>query len=234
MARALRRPVTDCLDPEAEPGELDLRFAAGRLCLDLVLTVGERWRRSFERLRTPADLGRWLAGSGLVTPAPRVSWADLAAARELREAIFGLARCAMDGKPAAPGDLAVVNSWAARPDLAPVLTRIGAATRRPSPRAAPAALATIARDAVDLFGGPLAARVRECAAPDCSGLFLDESRAGVRRWCSMSGCGNRVKVAAYRRRQASKGPGPATPRPAAGAARTPRPERMSRARVVSR
>jgi predicted RNA-binding Zn ribbon-like protein len=203
MARALPQSVTDCLDPETEPGELELRFAAGRLCLDLVLTAGERWRRSFERLRTPADLGRWLEQSGLVTPAPRVSAADLAGARELREAIFRLARSAMDALAADPKDLGVVNQWASRPDLAPGLTRFGTATLLPSARPVSAALASIARDAVGLFGSPLAARVRECAAPDCSGLFLDESRAGARRWCSMAGCGNRVKVAAYRRRRGS-------------------------------
>ena len=202
MARALVQPVTDCLDPEAEPDELEPRFAAGRLSLDLALTVGERWRRSFERLRTPSDLGRWLELAGLVSPAPTVGPAELSAARELREAIFGLARRAMDGRPAMASDLAVVNEWASRPDLPPWLTGIGRTVHRPSPDAVPAALATIARDAVDLFGGPLAARVRECAAPDCSGLFLDGSRAGARRWCSMTACGNRAKVAAYRRRRA--------------------------------
>lgn len=204
MARALVQPVTDCLDPEAEPDELEPRFAAGRLSLDLALTVGERWRRSFERLRTPSDLGRWLELAGLVSPAPTVGPAELSAARELREAIFALARCAMDGRPAGAGDLAVVNEWASRPDLPPFLTRIGAAVR--PARAVSAALATIARDAVDLFGGPLAARVRECAAPDCSGLFLDESRAGARRWCSMAVCGNRAKVTTYRRRRAAASP----------------------------
>ncbi|HXY73119.1 MAG TPA: ABATE domain-containing protein [Actinomycetota bacterium] len=215
MARALAQPIIDCVDPEAEPGELRLRFASGRLCLDLVLTVGERWRRSFERLRAPADLGHWLEMSGLVASAPRVTAADLAAARELREAIFRLARCAMDGRPADAGDLRIVNAWASRPDMPLALRSIGTAVRTLSVRPVADALATVARDAVELFGGPQAARVRECAAPDCSGLFLDESRAGVRRWCSMAGCGNRVKVANYRRRSASR-------TPARGGARTPR------------
>jgi len=209
------------VDPASEPGELELRFGAGRISLDLVLTVGERWRRSFERLRTPADLATWLELSGLASPAPGVSAAELAAARELREAIFHLARSTMDGRAAARGDLDVVNGWAARPDAAPVLRRLGTSGLLPSSRPVDAALATVARDAVRLFGGPLAARVRECAAPDCSALFLDESRAGARRWCSMTACGNRSKVAAYRRRKTSPTAGPASSRPAHVVRRSP-------------
>jgi predicted RNA-binding Zn ribbon-like protein len=37
-------------------------------------------------------------------------------------------------------------------------------------------------------------RVRECGAEDCNWLFLDRSRSGTRRWCSMSSCGNRAKA----------------------------------------
>jgi predicted RNA-binding Zn ribbon-like protein len=201
MARALVQPVTDDVDPEREPHELRFRFDTGRPSLDLTITVGERWRRSFERLRTTDDLARWLAGCGLVSSRPRVTAGDLAAARELREAIFRIARAAMDRRPAPRADVATVNAWAARPDLPPRFERLGGGVAVAAPATVPAALATIARDAVDLFGGPLAARVRECAAPDCSGLFLDASRGGRRRWCSMAACGNRQKVAAYRRRR---------------------------------
>jgi len=36
-------------------------------------------------------------------------------------------------------------------------------------------------------------RVRDCANPHCGVLFLDSSRPGTRRWCSMDTCGNRAK-----------------------------------------
>jgi predicted RNA-binding Zn ribbon-like protein len=67
-----------------------------------------------------------------------------------------------------------------------------------------AALASLARDAIDLLGGPHATRVRECAAEDCALLFVDASRPGRRRWCSMEGCGNRAKTTSYRRRRAER------------------------------
>jgi predicted RNA-binding Zn ribbon-like protein len=45
-----------------------------------------------------------------------------------------------------------------------------------------------------LLNGPLE-RVGEC--PSCHWLFLDTSRGGRRRWCSMAVCGARVKAQRY-------------------------------------
>ena len=46
-------------------------------------------------------------------------------------------------------------------------------------------------------------RVRRCAGADCSRVFHDATRNGARRWCDMSGCGNRAKAARHRARTAS-------------------------------
>jgi predicted RNA-binding Zn ribbon-like protein len=46
-----------------------------------------------------------------------------------------------------------------------------------------------------------AARFRSCAAPDCSGVFVDTTRAGQRKYCQPGVCGNRQNVAAYRARR---------------------------------
>jgi predicted RNA-binding Zn ribbon-like protein len=46
------------------------------------------------------------------------------------------------------------------------------------------------------------ARVKECDGHDCGWLFLDTSKAGRRRWCSMEICGNRAKARRHRRRRA--------------------------------
>jgi predicted RNA-binding Zn ribbon-like protein len=42
-------------------------------------------------------------------------------------------------------------------------------------------------------------RVRACAGEDCVLWFLDVSRPGTRRWCSMAGCGNRDKAVRHGR-----------------------------------
>jgi predicted RNA-binding Zn ribbon-like protein len=181
------------------PAELGFLFIAGRPCLDLAATVGERWRRSFERLRTPDDLSRWLVEAGMCDRRPRVEQAQLEAARALRDAIYSAAKSAGKGV-LAPADLAEINRWAARPAPAPQLDR-RRQVKWVAEQPVEAALATLARDAIDLISGPLATRVRECAAEDCALLFVDTSPPGRRRWCSMDGCGNRAKTAAYRRRQ---------------------------------
>ena len=66
------------------------------------------------------------------------------------------------------------------------------------PATVPALLGLIAADAVAVLGGAEAGRLRECANPECSLLFVDTSRAGARRWCSMSSCGAREKMQRYR------------------------------------
>jgi predicted RNA-binding Zn ribbon-like protein len=45
------------------------------------------------------------------------------------------------------------------------------------------------------------ARVRRCSNPECVLWFLDTTRSGTRRWCSMAGCGNRLKARRHYRRQ---------------------------------
>jgi len=179
------------------PEELRFHWKSGRLSLDFVATVGERWRRSFERLLGPQDLARWIDETRMVASPPDVTSRQLTAARGLREAIDRLARPGVDP---APGDREEVNRWAARAPLAPQLTP-GGKLQWAADRPVEQMLATIARDAIDLLSGPFADRIRECAAPDCALLFVDTSRPGRRRWCSTEGCGNRVRTKAYRQRR---------------------------------
>lgn len=210
------------------PADLRRRFRTGRPCLDLVHTGGEDTLARWEIVDDPHDLGR-LLGMILDLPPLPADEADLAAMRPLRAAVtriaYGLALAteppaadarlapahpvrveiiriasAVAGGPTPrPEDIDVVNEVAARPPLVRALRPEGGTTVV-APTVA-AALATLARDAVDLFGGPLARRVRICAADNCGLLLVDTSRPGTRRWCSMERCGNRAKVTAFRNRQ---------------------------------
>ena len=67
-------------------------------------------------------------------------------------------------------------------------------------------LAAIARSAAEIIAEGPRARLRLCANPRCGLLFYDTSRTHRRRWCSMTVCGNRHKVAAFARRHASVRP----------------------------
>ena len=46
-------------------------------------------------------------------------------------------------------------------------------------------------------------RFRICHDPGCSAVFFDRSKNKSGKWCSMSSCGNRAKVRAFRERQAA-------------------------------
>ncbi len=183
--------------PDLPSAELRFHWKSGRVCLDFVATVGERWRRSFERLLAPEDLARWLVASGMLRELPRVSWRQLDTARSLREAINRLAR---PGAAPVLGDRVELNRWSAHAPLAPQLTEQGELVWV-AEWPVEAAFATIARDALDLLTGPLSGRIRECAAPDCALLFVDSSRPGRRCWCAGEACGNRTRTKAYRRRR---------------------------------
>ena len=62
-------------------------------------------------------------------------------------------------------------------------------------------LAPVAESAADLLAHGDLAFIRKCENPDCILHMYDTTKNHSRRWCSMSGCGNRNKVQAYRRRR---------------------------------
>jgi predicted RNA-binding Zn ribbon-like protein len=64
-------------------------------------------------------------------------------------------------------------------------------------------LAAIARSGAEIVTEGAKARIRLCANPACGLFFYDDSRTHRRRWCSMSVCGNRHKVAAFARKHAA-------------------------------
>ncbi|MGW0824461.1 CGNR zinc finger domain-containing protein [Streptomyces sp. NPDC002845] len=192
--------------PAAPADELAFDFHSGRLCLAFVATVGERRRGRHERLRNPSDLARWYREAGLLDEPVAITSEGLEAARVLREAIHRHARYVIDGRPPAAGDEALINAAAAAPPLVPVLRSGTGRLTLPATGAERAALSTLARDAIDLFSGTAADRIRECADPECGLLFVDTSRPGRRRWCSSSACGGKDRAAAYRRRKRARSP----------------------------
>jgi predicted RNA-binding Zn ribbon-like protein len=47
--------------------------------------------------------------------------------------------------------------------------------------------------AVELLRSSPTGRLKECPGDRCGWLFLDTSKRGNRRWCSMSECGQEAK-----------------------------------------
>lgn len=171
-------------------------FESGALCLDFAYTGDFGYNNpAWERLHSPTDLSAWL----VERHGPLLDTADsddLSRARELRSAITAIARARADDAAPDPSRVDILNSWAARPDIAPALAGGNVA---PAQASAVRALATIARDAVDVFSQD-SSRIRRCASHDCGLVFFDGSRPNSRRWCSMQHCGNRAKVRTHRNR----------------------------------
>ena len=174
-------------------------FDAGAESLDFAYT-GDMGRGvpEWERMRTPHDLGAWLAEHVGHIRVDDANERDLADALILRGALTRLYVAAADGEPPAPDDIDTLNLFAATPDIPPALDggrrQAGAGRIRIAQ-----ALSTLAREAVANLGAP-EGRIRRCDADDCRMVYRDESRTNNRRWCSMQRCGNRAKVRAHRAR----------------------------------
>jgi predicted RNA-binding Zn ribbon-like protein len=186
-------------------GPYELRFDAGRVCLDLLSTG-----HPTERLHSLASLQAWITGAGLVPAGTALAHADaswLAAFRELRGNVRKLVLGHLTVKPRSYDPaLARVNEAARTAPPAPRAVRgeDGALVRElTGPPECAALLAAVARDAVELLTDPVArACLRQCEGDNCPIVYLDTSRGRRRRWCSSEVCGNRERVARHRRRAA--------------------------------
>ena len=175
-------------------------FDAGAESLDFAYT-GDMGRGvpEWERLRSPGDLGAWLAEHVGHVAREDASERDLADALILRDALTRLYVAAADREPFAADDVDTLNLFAAMPDIPPALAggrrQAGAGRIRIAQ-----ALSTLAREAVANLAARDDGRIRRCDADDCRMVYRDESRTNSRRWCSMQRCGNRAKVRAHRKR----------------------------------
>jgi predicted RNA-binding Zn ribbon-like protein len=121
--------------------------------------------------------------------------ADLAQSAELRDAIRVLLRAVTDGGEIPPAALGVLNAQAASaprwPELLPGLT----VAERTGADAGQAALAAIARDAIDLLGSPARRMtLRACGGPGCVQFFIKDHPR--KHWCGPA-CGNRARAARH-------------------------------------
>lgn len=184
----------------------------GKLCLELVATVHGRFSPiPRDDLAAATGLAHWLDGMELsVSPSPNST--DLAAFIELREATYRLFN-AVSGqhnrttRHQCQTDVALINKCATgQPPLIQLQLASGPAstislTGTTDTPTATQVLTAIARDTIDLLANE-GHRLHQCEAENCGSFFLDTSRAGRRRWCSATSCGNRARVAAHRQRHA--------------------------------
>jgi predicted RNA-binding Zn ribbon-like protein len=184
--------------------------------LDFVNTKFVLGDRPVDRLESYGDLVDWLRAAGLLeggkAEATARGWNGREAlhhARKLRESLHDAAeQQSKTGRfpasavralnvllEAAPGSyrLSVAEGG--------LLLRYGA-----EPKKALHLLEPLVRSAAQFLAGADLTRIRKCANEKCVLYFFDSTKNHGRRWCSMAGCGNRLKAAAHYRRMKEREP----------------------------
>jgi predicted RNA-binding Zn ribbon-like protein len=182
----------------------EYRPVGGLACLDFVNTVD--WRgaeRPHELLVDAAAVDAWIA-LALNGPPLALTSAEVVRLTTFRECLY---RLITDGGGA--GDLTALNAALAGAGTRErvVMAETGFQWAREPTATLDGLMARLARSTADLLVDPTRrARVKACGDDRCGWLFLDSSRAGNRRWCSMATCGNRDKARAHYRRHKRERP----------------------------
>ena len=176
-----------------------LVLVGNALCLDFANTVNVRPNPTRDSLREASTAVEWAAAVAHRLELRDVTEGWMQNAVQLREAITRSVEARIAFRAPEDGDLDVVWSgyrtglaWARLAS-----TSSGVALRW-SDAGPDALLARVSASAVEVLANAPAERLGTC--PSCRWLFLDTSRNGSRRWCSMKMCGAREKSRAHYRR----------------------------------
>jgi predicted RNA-binding Zn ribbon-like protein len=186
----------------------ELPFIAGDVALDFVNSAEQRGHpEAIDVLRTPADLLNWGRRYGLLDAdaATRSGAGELRRALAARELLYALFLDRVAGRRAAGEQLTRLA------DLVAVAYRAASLTQSESGELAwcwsRSDLASIRHTAVTAAAQLLAAdpppRLKQCPGDHCGWFFIDVTKRGNRRWCSMSECGQDAKSARRRVRSAA-------------------------------
>lgn len=160
--------------------------------MELVNSATGVRRARFDWLSAPQPARQWADSLGLSLT--RVSDSELAELRGIREAIHRVFRTVADGGRIAPTDLETLTSVHAAGMSSWPLVQHDQEFRRawPAVETAASLAARATDDSFELLRHGRLDRVGVCER--CGWLFLDTSRNGRRRWCSMLSCGAKEKA----------------------------------------
>jgi hypothetical protein len=144
-------------------------------------------------------LEAFLREHGLLEPSDAFTDADRRSALELMAALHAKVR-ANHGQRMSDARVAGIDELAQRAGLHPHFGHEGPVLV-PSATGVDGALGRVLAITflADLDGSWR--HLKECADDSCDAVFYDRSKNHSGRWCSMSTCGNRAKVRAWRERQ---------------------------------
>jgi len=189
--------------------------SAGQLAIDFLNTLRIQGGRLSDDLAGPGELFAWLDSAGLLDAPGRAAAARplpvarilLGEAQRLRSDVASLVEAHRSGTAPEPHVIHALNRiLAAGPTHVLLVSQDGRSSLGEHEVGAEplSALAPIARSAASLLVHAAPDRIRRCDDDRCGRWFLDTSKGGRRKWCSMSICGNRAKAARYRRRASGR------------------------------
>jgi len=158
----------------------------------------------------PEAFGRWARAAGKLGPHDpfEPDQNEMAEVRRFRTVLRAGAESLLAGHTPPKTTVDAVNEKLARSPVVSALVEKGTAWELASRSMAGTTSALLGKVAADfahtlISGRP--DRLHRCEHPGCVMLFIDTSKNGKRRWCSMETCGNREKAASHRARAKRSG-----------------------------
>lgn len=186
-------------------------FDSGNLALDFLNTRKGVGPDASDGASSPAALLEWLVSAGLLTgvhleelrASPPEARILLAEAHRLRQEIRAAVDAMTRGQPAPERSLMTLNRvLESRSASLQIIRHDTGLALVEAMEAGPvrSLLSPVAEAAAHLLVDGDATRIRQCHADDCGWWFVDTSKNGLRKWCSMARCGNRAKAATHYRK----------------------------------
>jgi predicted RNA-binding Zn ribbon-like protein len=200
------------MDREQESGKF--LFVGNRLWLDLVNTEVIKQDERVDLLLEFDDLTDWSIAAGVFSKEQTMKagafWfgpereGALTLAREFRTSLRETAERLVTGRSVKDSTIDLINRRLRRRDGYMELKRVKGNYEKyfhPELTEASQLLTPVADSVATSLCDDDLSLLRKCENPACILFFYDVSKNHVRRWCSMSGCGNRMKAAAHYERQ---------------------------------
>lgn len=190
-----------------------IRLDGNALCLNFINTVHDRVREpENDYLNSSADVVRWAARAGIIEENARNEWIErlthdahrslLQDTLTLRELLYRMFRAVSQGANIDSDALHAFNQI-----LPPCLSLLQLVPNQQgytyrwsvAPDERLTITAPVVHSAYTLLLSDQLPRVKAC--PQCGWLFLDTTKNGKRKWCSMKTCGSNAKALAWYYRQ---------------------------------
>ncbi|HKO57260.1 MAG TPA: CGNR zinc finger domain-containing protein [Thermoanaerobaculia bacterium] len=173
-------------------------FVGGAPVIDFVNTEIISGGERVDLLQTSDDLRDWLRDAGLSADAARVPLDEI---KQFRTQI----RAMLVRKKAQKNHIESINAALRRGRGAMTLEKASGRWEVKFQAESDDPLFLIAAAAAELLANKDLSLVKSCGGTGCILLFHDETKSHSRRWCSMAGCGNRMKAALHYRRTREEG-----------------------------